>query len=273
MPPGTVLGQRQKKWFKASIKGSDACWKLWANAFGTLSRRADFQNLPPKWSDYWPSAGFAVYGTDDWIGYPKERSEILQFLIEEKLPNLVSLSGDRHNFTSGVLFQDENDTSSAPVAVEFGVSSITTPTSFEAFDYVITRIDALRSLYVSGENIPVLNMLHNFGVKSCLDYHKNGDMEAALRQRNHQLGHYLKFIDTSSHGYSLASVRKNTLQVRLVGFKPPVTESNDVAGPEPVYTILFEVESWDTTGTPEIRLKHTTGQLPFPYSEMDLGLI
>src|SRR6185503_12410847 len=46
-PPQTILGAKQKAWFKDKLTHSTATWKIWANSQGALDERADPQNLPP----------------------------------------------------------------------------------------------------------------------------------------------------------------------------------------------------------------------------------
>jgi len=45
-PPQSILGARQKAWFKDKLKSSTAVWKIWGNSQGALDSRADPQNLP-----------------------------------------------------------------------------------------------------------------------------------------------------------------------------------------------------------------------------------
>jgi alkaline phosphatase D len=39
--PGTVLGPRQKAWWKVSMEASDATWKVWGHSVPTLPMRLD----------------------------------------------------------------------------------------------------------------------------------------------------------------------------------------------------------------------------------------
>ncbi|MCG8435264.1 MAG: alkaline phosphatase D family protein [Gammaproteobacteria bacterium] len=112
-PPGTILGLDQKRWWMETARRSTATWKLWGNSFGALPRRADLHKLPDDLRALWKGESFGIYGNDDWVAYPWERNELLAYLAAEKIDNLVSLSGDRHNFTAGNLVTENNK----PVAV------------------------------------------------------------------------------------------------------------------------------------------------------------
>ncbi len=267
-PTGTVLGSKQKLWFKETMKQSEAVWKLWGNSFGTISRRADFQNLPDKWKQHWKSKSYGVYGTDDWIAFPSERKELLNFFSDNNINNLISLSGDRHNFTCGKLLVNENDQNEKPKGIEFGVSSITTPTSFESREYVSSRWDTLRELYVYKGNQPMLNMLHHYGVASCLEFLKTQNIDKTLLKKNEELGHYLKFIDTSSHGYAIAKVTEETFMVEYNAFDRPITDDKSLDGPTIIYQVEFTVNSAINKEVPGIKINKTKGKLPIPYTNL-----
>ena len=58
-PAQTILGERQKAWFKERLQSSSATWKVWASSQGTLDGRVDPQNLPAGITKPWPGAGYA----------------------------------------------------------------------------------------------------------------------------------------------------------------------------------------------------------------------
>ncbi|HCX66609.1 MAG TPA: hypothetical protein DHK64_03470, partial [Rhodobiaceae bacterium] len=91
-PPGTHMGGPQKTWFKQVMKASKAEWRIWANSCPALQIRLDFSRLPFAGLE----DGYA--GTDTWQGYPGELKELLTFLMDEKIGNVISLSGDYHAF-------------------------------------------------------------------------------------------------------------------------------------------------------------------------------
>ncbi|MDH3505464.1 MAG: alkaline phosphatase D family protein, partial [Nitrospirota bacterium] len=70
---GTMLGSAQTKWLLNGLKNSSAIFKF----IGT-----------PVTMD----GG----GRDRWDGYPKERSRIIRFINENKIPGVVFLSADLH---------------------------------------------------------------------------------------------------------------------------------------------------------------------------------
>lgn len=70
---GTLLGQRQLEWLLNGLASSTATFKFIATPV--------------------PMAGG---GSDRWDGYPKERSDLLRYINEKKLPGVVFLSADLH---------------------------------------------------------------------------------------------------------------------------------------------------------------------------------
>ncbi len=74
---GTMLGPAQKRWLIASLKASDATFKVIAS--GTLwTRHADKD------------------GRDSWWGVKAEREEILSLIDRESIPGVILISADRH---------------------------------------------------------------------------------------------------------------------------------------------------------------------------------
>lgn len=269
LPPGTCLGSEQKEWFLASLAATDVRWKLWANAFGAMTRRADFHELPADLRALWPGSGHGVYGNDDWDSYAHERRELLDFVAERGIANVVSLAGDRHNFTAGYLSGSLEPGVYRPVAIELGVSSITTPTSFEAFEYVTARRPTdLEALFVQRSPgrapRPMLNMLFTHGVASCLAYVESGDRDAALARSNPELAPHLPFIDTAHHGYATVEVGAERLTTEFVAMEAPLEPYTDEGGPPVVYRLEHRVDAWPSGDAPHLRRRLVAGTPPFP---------
>ena len=97
-PSRTVLGPVQKKRFKKDLLKSNATWKF---------------ILP----DY-PMQQFFVRPYDRWEGYAAERNEILNFVRDNGIENVVSLSGDARATLQNQLFIDKF-TDPGTIAEEF----------------------------------------------------------------------------------------------------------------------------------------------------------
>jgi alkaline phosphatase D len=108
-PNRTMLGARQKEWFKQTLAASPQPWKLWANEVMLMG----LQTAP----------GSGV-NEDQWDGYAAERREILEFVNAKGVKNLVSLCGDIHAFFAGTATTDGSD-NSAKACAEFVGGSAT----------------------------------------------------------------------------------------------------------------------------------------------------
>lgn len=258
-PAGSILGQRQKQWFKERLAGSTARWKLWGNSFGMLHRRTDFQNLPDGFEPKWPSAGYALSGTDDWCGYPAERRELLNFAKDQGVTNLVSLVGDRHAFFAGYLSPDLPPQDYAPVAVEFVVGSISTPSVFQAAEAALPLDRPLSPFYLARKNgegpvLPAMNMAVRYGVESCREYARSGDIEAAKSVRNPDVAPHLAFADQGGHGFAILTATPDDLRVEFIGTVRPDHPATTPDGIEVSYRIAHRVAPWAKGKQP--RLEH-----------------
>lgn len=73
---GTILGEQQKYWLKEALLASKASFKFVAVGGQFLSDFADFENF---------------------ANYKQERDEIIQFIDDFDIKNVVFLTGDRHH--------------------------------------------------------------------------------------------------------------------------------------------------------------------------------
>ena len=72
---GSFLGQQQLKWLQESLKKSDATFKF--VCIGS-------QVISDAWID------------DSYAKYPVERNQLLDFIIENNIPGVIFLTGDKH---------------------------------------------------------------------------------------------------------------------------------------------------------------------------------
>ncbi len=102
-PGQTMLGAKQKAWFKEALASSTATWKLWASEVMLMG---------------WDSAPGIPLNQDGWDGYRAERQEILEFAAAKGVKNLSVLTGDIHTYVAGTLNTDGRITGK-PVGTEF----------------------------------------------------------------------------------------------------------------------------------------------------------
>jgi alkaline phosphatase D len=111
--PRTLLGSKQKQWLLRSLQSSPATWKVWGTQLMLMGLR-----LGPA-----PQNTAQV---DAWDGYGAERKEILDFVIDSNIDNVVAITGDIHTFFAGTATTTgAEDGSGRPALPEFVGGSAT----------------------------------------------------------------------------------------------------------------------------------------------------
>ncbi len=109
---GSILGARQREWLVDGFATSSARWQIIGNQV-VLGR-----------TDHDAGAGAAL-SADAWDGFPAERAAVLSAAAARAVPNLVVITGDRHENYAADLRADPADPSSPVVAAEFTGTSLT----------------------------------------------------------------------------------------------------------------------------------------------------
>jgi len=117
----SILGDTQTKWWKRTLKNSTATWKVWGNELMLSRLWLDLRNAAPP-----PFNALYVVNCDAWDGYPAHRAELMRFLKDEGIRNVVAVTGDLHAFQCGVVRDIPDPAAGTPVLVDFvaaGISS------------------------------------------------------------------------------------------------------------------------------------------------------
>jgi alkaline phosphatase D len=115
-PARTILGQSQKNWFLNSIDTSTTRWQVMGQQVMFAPLKVQFPPLP------------AFYPNDDqWDGYPAERDNIQNTVLNNNIPNFVVLTGDIHSsWANDIPTASYNgSTGAGSVGVEFVATSTT----------------------------------------------------------------------------------------------------------------------------------------------------
>jgi alkaline phosphatase D len=113
-PNRTMLGATQKGWFKGALQSSQRTWKLWGSEVMVMG----FGNLPGE--------NHGVIN-DSWDGYQAERQELLDFVVDSNIQNVVALTGDIHTFFAGTAGTTGDTVTGRPAMPEFVGGSATSP--------------------------------------------------------------------------------------------------------------------------------------------------
>lgn len=94
----TMLGAEQLAWFKDTLLNSTATWKLIVNQV--------------------PITQIYALPYDRWEGYSSEREDILGFIAQNSISNVVFLTTDLHTNVGSRVYVDIDEDASTPVAYE-----------------------------------------------------------------------------------------------------------------------------------------------------------
>lgn len=266
-PPQTILGAQQKSWFLGRLQASQATWKIWGNTIATLDMRADPQNLPPQLGKPWPWPGYATMLGGDFGTAYSERGEIYDFVRARGVTGFAIVSGDRHSFWAGLAAKTLPPRVFEPVGVAFVTGSISAPGVVEALEHVLPQDHALRPLFLvraphDERPRPTLNMLLRHGVRSCLEYARSFDLEAAHRASNRDLAPHVAFVDMGGHGYSVVTASAAALETEFVCIPRPLERSEREDGGPLLYRVRHRAPLWRAGDPPQLTTEVLEGTVP-----------
>ncbi len=107
----TMMGFAQEAWLYSALAHTKAQWNV-------IAQDVLMAQLQEKQDDA------DVYWTDDWDGYPANRTRLLKRIHDTRVSNPVVVGGDIHSFFANDLRLDFDDPASPLVATEFVGTSI-----------------------------------------------------------------------------------------------------------------------------------------------------
>jgi len=110
-PGRTMMGFDQEAWLYSRLAHSKAQWNVIAQDV-LMAQFRERQN------------GVEGFWTDDWDGYPANRTRLLKHISDSRVANPVVVGGDIHSFLANDLRVDFDDPASPVVATEFVGTSI-----------------------------------------------------------------------------------------------------------------------------------------------------
>lgn len=127
-PTRTTLGAEQKAWLKEQMSGSaqrGTPWRFFGNPYDlAMWRLVDTDQTWPRPEGALTNSG--VYAPNEaWDDYWAERRELLQFIADEDITNVISCSGHTHIWIASDLRPDPDDPSSPVVGFDFTCGSQT----------------------------------------------------------------------------------------------------------------------------------------------------
>jgi alkaline phosphatase D len=197
-----------------------------------------------------------------------ERAEIYDFIREHKVTGFATVFGDRHSFWAGLASKGLPPEAFEPVGVAFGTGSISAPGLVEAFEHRFPKEHPLRPLFLgqgpkdTGPQ-PTVNLLLHHGVKSCFEYARSGDIQAARAAANKELAPHLSFVDMGGHGYARVRVSSTELQTEFVCLPRPLERSERADGGPLRYRVRYVTRLWKSGEAPKLEREIVEGDPKF----------
>ena len=263
-PPVTMLGARQKQWFKDSLQASTARWKIWGSPLPVQHFNVDYSAIDPARDDavMWPG--------DNWDGFPNERNELMAFLRDTGITNVIAFSGDRHLHAVSRVADDYLATSPRYVLVDFASTCMAMATRADTQAQVfaamgIAQLNSYPAPSAEGEAAirANLNILFRHGTRAAQVMAATDDLQQALAVASNP-NPPLQMIDTRILGYGIAHITAEAAEVDLLGFDPDTRNTHFGAeGPPMKYRARFRLAAWQAGAEPQLERLAQQGDVVF----------
>jgi alkaline phosphatase D len=277
-PPGSMLGDAQKAWWKSVMSASPATFKVWANSVPLLRFLIDHSDVPPLLVP-----NDLVLSDDAWDGYNHERKELMAHLQDNGIANVVSLSGDHHAFFAGLIYDDYDADKPAPVMFDLVTAGISSNSQWSSVAAVlkggslgalaalaepVTRLITYDATQLGGTAKAVVNLntLIRYGSKAANVAASTNNLDMIAAARNPAVNTHLRFVDSHAFGYGLAHVTAEALNAQLVSIERSFTDLG-TDSPELRCTASFSVPRVDKLADLSVNEPEITGQKPFPLAQ------
>ncbi len=128
----SMMGFAQESWLYTALAHTKAQWNL-------IAQDVLMAQLKEKLK------GEEAFWTDDWDGYPANRTRLIKRIADTKVSNPVVVGGDIHSFFANDLKLDFDDPASPVVATEFVGTSISSyPAPYELFAQAVPENPHIR---------------------------------------------------------------------------------------------------------------------------------
>lgn len=139
----SMLGKDQLQWFENNLKSSTAVWKVIGNQviFSDVHLQKVFPKMPRN--------------LDSWDGFPVEKKKIVDFIMKNKIQDIIITSGDTHGSWAIEAAVDIKK-SYTPFAVELGTTSVSSANGNE-YKHIDTVKLAEQALMKENPHIKYVN--------------------------------------------------------------------------------------------------------------------
>jgi alkaline phosphatase D len=260
-PVSSMLGGPQKQWVKTSLKESRAKWKILCNSTPMMKFGFD--------TTFRGGTTDGIFWTDSWDGYPVERDELMDFVKNNQLPNVVSLAGDRHAHFAGYILNNSDDAKSERTIPEFAGASVSATCRVSVQKMSSGRDSELKPLVsfdgtpygFDNKITPSLNAWLLYGAESARELSQSGNESQAKEKAVDFSNPHLAYADNDAYGYYIARFTSDELDVEFVTMPEPITDYG-IGGPPVLRRVSYKVMSWGTGEQPELLFTKQVGSPP-----------
>jgi alkaline phosphatase D len=142
--------------------------------------------------------GNILFDADQWDGYNGERKDMMAFLKNNTIPNVVALTGDIHAFFSGAVMDDFDATTPVPVMVDLVTAGVS---STSLFKFYVDQIHAVTELS---------------GLQGLVYQNSINKLNGTMSTNNS----WLKYVDTDAQGYAVVTLTADKLTCDFRKMKP-----------------------------------------------------
>jgi alkaline phosphatase D len=273
-PPGTLLGAAQKTWWKAVMQASPATFKIWANSVPLLRILLDHTAVASL------IANDLLLSPDAWDGYNSERKELMAFLGDNQISNVVSLSGDHHAHYAGVIYDDFDADQKKPVMVDLVAAGISSNSQWSlvagalqgafapelaAVVAPVKQLIVYDSTALGGQDKAVVNLntMIRYGSRAAKVAAETNDIGMIEAARDPNVNAHLRYADTHAIGYGIAHVSADAVTATLVTIERSYQDLGDKS-PNIRGRATFSVPRVDKPSDATLMEPELTGKKPFP---------
>jgi alkaline phosphatase D len=193
----SILGVTQTQWWKDTLNASTATWKLWGNEVTLNRMQVDLRTQAPP-----PFNQIYLASADGWDGFPTHRAELMGYLKDRNIQNVMALTGDLHAFQCGVIRDNADPATGTPVAVDFVIGSIS---SSSFYSYLRDQAPAALAPLVATPQI----------------------LDGLLLANNPDF----RYLDNDAQGYAVATVTAGAFTVLFNKVKPLNADGSKPSAP------------------------------------------
>ena len=261
-PRASLLGNVQKTWLKETLSKSKANWRLLCNNVPMM--RFGFDT---RFREHGTNSG--IFWTDSWDGYPIERSEIMHFIRDNRITNVVSLTGDRHAHFAGLVHDDYDSAGTKPVIPELvgaGISAIdrfSIQTRQFRHDSELSKHTAFegRRIGYNRESAPALNAWLLYGHETAAVLLETAAIERARATADPAINAHLKYADTDAYGYYAIRILSEGIAAEFVTLPHPTVDESDQI-PKIRRRVRMYIPAWEVGDEPRITNIEVEGEEP-----------